>query len=74
MTKPQELEKGDRVLMLKPEPGENDPPKGTQGTFRKINDCNHPLIRWDNWADGHGSGNREWWMRRNQLRKLPKRG
>jgi len=74
MTKPVELEEGDKVRMLERETGMGDPPKGEIGTFIRSNPDNDQfLIRWDLWYYGHGPGNQEWWMHRHQLRKFPKR-
>ena len=67
MTKPQELKKGDRVVMLEPEDGNNDPPRGTKGTFIQF-DGTHYDVDWDE-RDVHGVS--AWWMERKQLRKLP---
>ncbi len=70
MTKPTQLEEGDRVMLIKPDYGMGDPPSGTFGTFKEFDDV-HYLVKWDNWTGGMGPFSNHWWMDRNQLRKLP---
>lgn len=57
---------GDRVRAMA------DAPRGNVGTIIK-DDGVEPsfLIRFDDWADGHGDGGHEWWLYSNEIEAAP---
>lgn len=77
ITKPIELQKGDRVVLLKAHAETDDPPKGTIGIVSDHHESFfEPLIPilWESWSEGWNVGPGDplngWAVMRKQLRKL----